>query len=165
MEDLQSLIDRSKETVKTYFARTPLSVSPTNEEEVSRVFTPTLRKVSALIPGDRDNNCMLELRLLPSSPLSQTPYRHVRIRKSFEKRYETRRKSGGASASPRAIRAVSALFSRPPVSPRKQPPSPRVKRSRCLQGLITICDSATSKPFPAHKQLLRRMTPSPRINH
>lgn len=144
MEELRILIDKSKETANTYFSRSPSPVSPVIEEEISRVFTPTLRKVSALVPGDRENQYMQELKLLRVPGLSQTPYRHVRVRKCFEKKYE-RRKSGVGSASPRAKRPVSAIPSPAVLSPRK-PSSPRVQRARCLRGLITICDLATSKP-------------------
>lgn len=160
MEELRILIDRSKETANTYFSRSPSPASPANEEEISRVFTPTLRKVSALVPGDRGNNCMLELKLLKTPGLAQTPYRHVRVRKCFEKRYETRRKSGVVSTSPRAKRPVSAVPSRAFLSPRK-PSSPRVQRARCLRGLITICDLATSPP----KSRIQPLKSSPRINH
>lgn len=155
MEELRILIDKSKETANSYFSRSPSPVSPLIEEEISLVFTPTLRKVSALVPGDRENCYMQEVKLLRRPGLSQTPYRHVRVRKCFEKKYETRRKGGVGSGSPRAKRPVSAIPSPALLSPRK-PSSPLVQRARCFRGLIPLCNQATSKPKSSNP---------PRINH
>lgn len=160
MENIRTFIKRSKESMNMYLTWTPAPRSPTSDEDVSRVFTPTLRKVSALVPGDK-NNSMLELNLLPATPLSRTPYRHVRVKKSFEKKYSYRRNAKTGSSSPRLKRTVISVTPQRITSPRKPPSSPRGKHSRRIQGLINICDLASVKSQQRTKSEVRRIRVSP----
>lgn len=161
MDCYKNIIHKSKKSIDSFFG----SESPSPESKRRRGTVgarSSCFKVTEQIYSEERNQFMQEVKLLSVPKSAKTPYRHVRVRKSFAKDYSRRRTpSESNSLSPaKFMSANHSLLNSSPESPEmrrsglsisvsspSRPQSlPRGHRSFHLHTIMDICDQVRGQP-------------------
>ena len=152
MDYYKNLIHRTKRSINAFLS----SPSPPTVREHSASPSckrPPLPLLQGLYAEDRD--FMSEVKLMSSAKHTESAYKHVRVRKSFEKRYTQKRhspRSGSTTPnsvsgqrSPVSQERKSSLASSNLASPKRPKLIRRSGRNYRVRNIITICDMIRGK--------------------
>lgn len=151
MNVYQAIISKAKQSINEHFSHFSQSPEPRRGRRTAQSGKPASFKVTERIYTSEKQQFMQEVKLLSVPRNVKSPFRHLRVPKSFEAKYSQRRGGKGLGSRTALSQSRIEAFTGSPEMRRSTGSSPNrspgltINRSVRLHSIMDICDQTRVK--------------------